>query len=261
MKRRISVLAAVAMLAALVLTACSGSGAGTGSDGSASRQTADNVSSAESAVVLPHRFGKADLWANGGVTLGMTIDEVKELLGQPTGEATFTEDQFIYGAYTDLSYNTLHLTFFDVNGGSNFTLGTIWSDSDNDIFAGGLHAGGVTGSTADEVINAFTKDGDAQPLYFSGDQNPSGEYLYGNYNANEIADVKPKGTLEYAYINKWSMLQGYDNEYLIEYYYGDPLVWSENDTVYTGDYYSMVFYVDGDTDRVKSIRLSYDLFM
>lgn len=202
----------------------------------------------------PHRFSKSDLTVNGNISLGMTVAEVKEVLGQPDSEGTFRNDDFIYGAYTALTYGDLSLTFFDAGGGDNFLLGTIWSKSASDIFAGGLHVG----STADEVIAAFTRDEEAEPLYFAGLEESYGDYLYGNYTRDSFLEYKPKGALEYAYINKWGLDNGYETEYTLEYYCGDPLVWNEDETAFSGELYSIIFYVDSETDLVKNIMLSYD---
>lgn len=246
MKRFVSLFLAAALLCAGFMTSCQ----------SGAEEDADPTSSAAE-TFTPHRFGKGDLSVNKLIMLGMTVEEVKEYLGAPDSQVLVTNDNFIYGAYLSMSYGGLDLTFYDLDEGTDYRLNTISSESPDVKFPGGLHAG----STKDEVLYAFTRDDNPPPLEFanySGGTDRYGEYIYGDYNANDYLTVKPKGVREYAYINDYSVTQGYDKEYLMEYYYGDPLDWNEDETAYEGDTYSMVFYMDSETDVVKSIRLSCD---
>ena len=48
------------------------------------------------------------------------------------------------------------------------------------------------------------------------------------------------------------------NSYMMEYYYYNPLDWNADKSAYTGDSYSMVFYLDSTSDTVTSIRIGYD---
>lgn len=256
MKRKISLILAAALLCTAALYGCSTM---TDDYNLVSSSSATNVSSAD--TFTPHRFGKGDLTVNGNVTLGMTIEEVKAVLGQPDSENTFTNDDFIYGAYTRLDYDALHLSFFDTSSGNNFTLGTVWGEDDSVTFAGGLHIG----STKQDVLTAFTQDSERKPLYFANTAESYGDYIYGDTNASFIQEARPQGVLEYAYIDKWSLDNGYDTNYYMQYYYADPLIWSEEDdegnVSYSGDLYSLIFTVDGETDLVTNIVLSYsDVF-
>ena len=45
---------------------------------------------------------------------------------------------------------------------------------------------------------------------------------------------------------------------MMEYYYYNPLDWNADKSAYTGDSYSMVFYLDSATDVVTAIRIGYD---
>ncbi len=255
MKKRLCVLLAFAMLTASVLCGCDGLDSVSPSD----LVSLSDLLSGSDITTTVHRFGKGDLTANEKVTLGMTPDEVKAAMGQPDSENTFTEDQFIYGSYTEMTYGTLHLSFFDTLNGKveNFTLGTIWSEDPADVFANGLRVG----CSADEVITSFVVDPDAPKLRFDNSDSDYGQYLYGDYNANDIFDIKPKDRLEYAYIHRWETNEEYDNTYMIEYYYSDPLTWNEDETAYSGEYYSMVFHMDGESDVVTSIRVGLDAWM
>lgn len=250
MKKKICFLLAAALFCAGALYGCSDSGNADGSKGSGKKT---GIVSSE--PFTPHRFGKSDLTVNGSVTLGMTVEDVKEALGQPDNEETFGNDDFIYGTYTTMKYDNLTLTFYDVMGGKNFLLGSINSDSEDDLFAGGLHVG----STVDEVLTAFTQDEERAPLYYANFEESYGDYIYGDYTRDNFLERRPKGVIEYAFIDKWAFDNGYMNEYTLQYYYADQLTWSEDETAYSGDLYSMIFYVDSDTELVKSIMLSYDL--
>ena len=244
MKKNILVIIAL-LLCAGILASCGTDRLQGGEDG--------DIASSE-VQPAPHKFGKSDLTVNDKISLGMTLDDVKAVMGNPQNEETFTNDDFIYGAYTTATYDGLTLTFFDAAGGDNLTLGTVYSESESDTFARGLHIG----CTADEVLAAFTSDGESQPLYFSGVEEKCGDYIYGNYNRENLIDLKPKGALEFAYVTRWQVEDDAYTQYTIEYYYGDPLNWNEDETAYNGNLYSIVFYVDVETDLVQNIMLAYD---
>lgn len=246
MKKKSCLILAAVLLCVGVLHGCS-----TVTDGNLSSNVA-GTSSAE--VFTPHHFGKSDLTVNGTISLGMTVEEVKAILGQPDSEGTFPNDNFIYGTYIALKYGDLRLTFFDAAGGDVFTLGIVNSSSEKDVFAGGLHVG----STKEDVLAAFTKDDESEPLYFAGIEESYGDYIYGNFNRGNFEEFKPQGSIEYAYTNKWGLDNGYETDYTMEYYYADPLIWSEDGEGYSGDLYSMIFTVDGETDLVENIMLNYD---
>lgn len=252
MKKKISLILAAALLCAGALYGCS-----TVEDGYnlVSSSSVSNVSSSE--TFTPHRFGKGDLTVNGNVTLGMTPEEVKVVLGQPHSENTFTNDDFIYGAYTEMDYDPLHLSFFDTSGGDHFILGTVWSDDPSVTFAGGLHVG----STKEEVLTAFTQDDESAPLYFANIAESYGDYIYNDFNRDNFVERKPEGSIEYAYMDKWGLQNGYENIYYMEYYYADPLIWSEDGEAYSGDLYSLIFTMDGETDLVTNIVLSYEAML
>lgn len=213
-----------------------------------------DTSSVSSVEFIPHKFGRDDLTVNGKISLGMTIDEVKEKLGQPDNESTFTEGEFIYGKYTSLIYGDMSLTFFDVNGGDAFTLGIIATASEKDEFAGGLHVG----ATEEEVLAAFTRSDEKLPLYFDESEESYGDYVYGSFTRDDFISEKPKSEIQYAYINRWSVDNGYSNEFTIEYYYFDPLIWNEDETEYSGYGYSLIFCMDNESGLVNSISLNYD---
>ena len=48
-----------------------------------------------------------------------------------------------------------------------------------------------------------------------------------------------------------------DGYYMIIYNYYNPLKWSKDGKSYTGDFYHMIFYVDTESDKVKSILLEH----
>lgn len=246
MKNMKKIICALLACTMIILTAA-------GCDTSKNGDKGDALSS-QADLISPHKFGRTDAKLANGVAIGMTVSQVKEIMGEPDTELTTTEGEFIYGARTTLKYNELILTFYDVSGGDDFTLGVIYSSSESDIFAQGLHVN----STEDEVLQAFTQDEQRSPLYFDNSGTAYGDYVYGDINENMFLDKKPQGELYFAYENKYSMIEGHDNEYMIEYYYWEPIAWSEDGEGYTGTYYSMVFYMDGETNLVTSIMLTYD---
>lgn len=213
-----------------------------------------NDDAASSEPFTPHRFGIDDARI-GEVRIGMTPDHVKKILGDPESEELMTQDNNIYGAYIKMEYDGINLTFYDVNGGEDYTLGTISSDSETVKFVGGLHVG----STKDEVLNAFTHEEDPQPLYFDGTEESCGDYIYGDINASLFLEYKPKDAIECAYINRYG--EDLDNSYMMEYYYYNPLEWNADKSGYSGDYYCMVFYMEKESDTVTDIRISYDIIL
>ncbi len=196
----------------------------------------------------PHKFSVSDAYANG-VKLGMTTDEVKKAIGDPDKEDNITEDQFIYGEHLDMTYGKMNLSFYDINEGEDYVLGSISSDSADVIFAGGLHVG----STKEEVLAAYTKEDDAADLMLSGEK--YGTFLYGNITSEEFVVQKPTGKIETAFIQDHDAEA--DGYYMIIYEFYNPLNWSEDATDFTGDYYHIVFYVDTATDKVSSILLEH----
>ena len=175
------------------------------------------------------------------------------LLFQRTASAKIvTNDNFIYGEYTSMRYGKLNLSFYDVNEQGNFTLGIIYTESPEVNFVGGLHVG----STKEDVLNVFTHEKEPQPLYFSTMEESCGDYIYGDINASWFLENKPKDVIECAYINRFG--EDTYNSYMMEYFYYNPLDWTADKSAYTGDSYSMVFYLDSTSDTVTSIRIGYD---
>lgn len=211
----------------------------------------DGISSASEAFA-PHKFAVDDAALNG-VKIGMTPEHVKKILGEPKSEQLNDRDNFIYGAYLEMEYEGFTLLFYDINEGEDYTLGMISSSSESVNFAGGLHVG----STKDEVLAAFTHEEDPQPLYFSDMEESCGDYIYGEINSSQFIEYKPEGVIQVAYFNRYA--EDMENSYMMEYYYYNPLDWSADKSSFTGDCYSMVFYVESETDTVTSIRISYDL--
>jgi hypothetical protein len=200
----------------------------------------------------PHQFGVEDA-AYKGAKFGMKPEQVKKILGEPMEEELITRDNFIYGAYISMKYSDVTLTFYDVNEGEEYTFGTVYTDSPEATFTGGLHVG----STKEDVLEVFTHVEDPEPLYFANVEESCGEYIYGEFNSTQFLEFKPKDAIQYAYFNRYG--EDIDNYYMMEYYYYNPLDWDEEEESFTGDCYSMVFYVDSETDVVWSIRISYDL--
>ena len=187
-----------------------------------------------------------------GVRLDMTEQQVTEILGEPDGRQNVTNDNFIYGEYTSMRYGKLNLSFYDINEQGNFTLGIIYTESPEVNFAGGLHVG----STKDEVLKAFTYEKEPAPLYFSTMEESCGDYIYGDVNRSLFLENKPTDVIQCAYINRFG--EDVDHSYVMEYYYYNPLDWNADKSAYTGDSYSMVFYLDSESDTVTAVRIGYD---
>ncbi len=207
---------------------------------------------ASSEAYVPHKFG-VDAAAVNGAKIGMTQEQVKSILGEPDEVRDVPNDNFIYGKYVDMTYGGLTMSFYDVNEGDELTLGSFSTGSPDVKFVNGLHVG----STKDDVLATFTHEENPQSLYFSTTEECCGEYIYGNYNIEEFLAETPKGEIQYAYINRYS--EEIDQTYTMEYYYYPPLVWNEDEDDYTGECYSMVFYMESGTDIVTGIRISFDL--
>lgn len=237
------------LLAAMLLTASLAS-----CDPAEKGGTNDAAVSSSSEKYTPHRFGVADAAASG-VKIGMTEEQVTEILGQPDDRQSVTNDYFIYGEYVSMRYGKLNLSFYDINEQGDFTLCIIYSESPEVKFAGGLHVG----STKNDVLEAFTHEQEPQPLYFSTTEESCGDYIYGEYNSTQFVEFKPEGVVQYAYINRFG--EDNDNSYMMEYYYYNPLEWNVLKDGYTGDYYNMVFYMEEEGDTVTSILISHDMAM
>lgn len=202
----------------------------------------------------PHQFGVEDATVKG-VRIGMTQEQVKKILGEPDEVEDGTGDGFIYGTCIDYLYGELSLSFYDVNEGDDLTLGTIFTASPEIKFVGGLHVG----CTKDEVLKVFTHDENPEPLYFEGTEESCGDYIYGHTNGSLFIEEKPTDEIYCAYFNRYG--QDEDNTYMMEYYYYPPLNWNADKSDYIGEYYSMIFYMDGETDTVTDIRIEFGLEM
>ena len=212
----------------------------------------DGTSSSAKQSFTPHKFGVDDA-AIYGAKIGMTPEHVKKILGEPQSEELITNDNFIYGAYIRMDYGKYEVSFYDLSEGSDYTLGSILSNSGHVEFAGGLRPG----CSKDEVLAAFTHEENPEPLYFEGVEESCGDYIYGSTNSSWFIEEKPTGEIQYAYINRYGEEE--THYYTMEYYYYPPLNWNADKSAYTGEYYSMVFYVDSEENLVTDIRVSHEL--
>ncbi len=244
MKQKLCVLLAFVMLMTGVLCGCQGKSGGILSD----------ITHA-----APHRFGKDDLTVNGKLMLGMTVDEVKDILGKPISEGC--EDG--YEDYNKtLQYDGLWLFFFDRDGKRAFKLSNIASTEASDIaqFAFGLHVG----SKAEDVIAAFTCDENRRPLYSEMSGEEVGEILYGDYlpggwYKNDSDKDKPTALIQSACkdvkCEEDEFLPGDElTYYYLKYYYADQAIWNDD-----GDNlgsYCLQFTVDIESDTVIHINLA-----
>ena len=148
-----------------------------------------------------------------------------------------------------MQYGKMFLSFYDIKEGDNITLSSISADSPDVIFAGGLHVG----STKEEVLAAFTQEENAPDLILADQK--YGTFIYGDMTNDDFIEKKPTGTIECAYIQDLDAET--DNYYMIIYNYYNPLQWSDDGSSFTGDFYHLVFYMDTESDKVKTVLLEH----
>ena len=102
-------------------------------------------------------------------------------------------------------------------------------------------------------MDAFFKDANATDLILYGEK--FGSFIYGDYTDNDFIEKKPKDSIQFAYVQDRDAAD--DGYYMIIYNFYNPLKWSKDGKSYTGDFYHMIFYVDTESDKVKSILLEH----
>ena len=254
--RIISLLLAAVMLTC-ALSAC-GRGTKNGQDGGA----------LSSASFTPHKFGPEDAVVNG-LQMGVTTPEqTKELLGATIGQPDdmYDLEHPHYDASVMMTYDEdpcySYLEFYDIDKGGHFALGVIHAETPAFRFVNDLHVG----STKDEVLATFTYEEDPAPLYFlaimerdaAGEiiyGEPMGTYIYGDTNSTWFEETKPTGAMQYAYTEPRP--KEYGNAYTMTYDYCEPLNWNADKSDFTSIRYHLDFFLDGETDTVTEISLSY----
>ena len=104
------------------------------------------------------KFGKDDVVIEG-IRLGMTQEEIKNILGTPK-RITKAEPYFAYGECIDYAYDDMNLSFYDINEGGNLTLGIVDIESSSVELVNGLKVG----VTADDVLSIYYNDGKERSL-------------------------------------------------------------------------------------------------
>ena len=186
-----------------------------------------------SSTSTPHKFDKSDATVNG-VSMGMTLDEVKEKLGEPEVEYS-----------NAVEYNGLMLYFTDED---DRILKNVEIKSEKIKLSNGLSVG----SSKEKVISSYTDDGEEKPLYLpvNGDE-ACGIYLYGGFNKFEIQDQKEADSYQFAYIDE--SMPSYD---YIEYHYCEV---TNRKSYYTeSNLYTLTFCIDKNTDKVQYIQIECD---
>lgn len=108
-----------------------------------------------------HKFDKSDATVNG-VTVGMTVDEVKAELGSPNSENT--KDSEYLPDSTTLEYDGLELIFYPqdiMNLDSEPVLTSITISSEDIKLNNGLHVG----SSKSSVMSSFVNEDSKKPVY------------------------------------------------------------------------------------------------
>lgn len=200
----------------------------------------------------PHKFSKEDAGVNG-VTLGMSMDEVSAILGEPneTDEDEYSSTSIIQWTYGENRSHDYSLEFKKTEDLDEYILYGIYVYYENVSLNNGLHVG----SSKDDVIAAFTDDGQNLPYYDYHDE-VCGTYLYGGFNEYEIAEQDEADTYQFAYID-----ESLDYSTCIQYYYCEV---TEHGKYFDyGNMYRMFFYIDKETDKVENISIScsYDYMM
>lgn len=183
-----------------------------------------------------------------GIHMGMTMEEVKVTLGNPTSITTNEDDGeggelFFYGDYVDYHYGNTILRFYALDA-YDLVLESINIEDASIMLPNGLRVG----DTASKVMNTYYNDGQGRKAVSYGEEFAT--FLYGSYLFDY--DNKPTTFLQTALCHYPSE---YDGEYLIEYQCYVP-----DETLFEGyKEVSLIFYIDK-FDKVKSILLTEDSF-
>ncbi|HNX14042.1 MAG TPA: M56 family metallopeptidase [Oscillospiraceae bacterium] len=129
-----------------------------------------------------------DDMAFGELKLGLTMDEVRTILGEPTkilDSDELEENTFIYGHYYTWYYGEeLQLTFYRFDGilTAPYQLGSIWSESKAYQLLSGL----TVGDKLINVIEAYAQDNHFGEKVIGNDGEPFGYYLYGGVTTEDF---------------------------------------------------------------------------
>lgn len=220
------------------------------------------------------RFTYDDLVVDN-VKMGMTEDQVKDLLGEPANiydskevladkekqSATQSDTAASQGETTEDSdildemvyaYNDLTLIFMPVDG--TYQLCAAASVGDNNKFSRGIKVG----DSKDKIFDLFYRDANCLNNNVMTEDNETiiGKYLYGDYTIENLESKKVKDKVEYGIIdyNGNSTYQD-GNSYIIEFTYFEPPYQSSYASV-NDDFAQMAFDID-EQGMISGIRWYY----
>lgn len=190
-----------------------------------------------------------DDMALGELKLGLTMDEVRAIMGEPTkifDSDNLEENLFIYGHYYTWYYgDELQLKFYQFDGilTAPYRLGSVWSQSKSHQLPSGL----TVGEKFIRVIEAYARDDHFGEKISDNNGEPVGYYLYGGQmvgNLNELPLTEAVGT---AYVDNDN---GTGNGMIVYNWYPVGSNGFENS-------YSLIF----DLDSFKNVtRIRFDYY-
>jgi len=191
--------------------------------------------------------------AFGEITIGMTRQEVRTVLGEPTkilDSDDLEENTYIYGHYFTWYYgDDFALTFYQFDGITTnpFKLGSVCSQSSGYQLSNGL----TVGDTFGEVIKAYARDEHFGEDVLDSDGNPFGCYLYGGVTAEDFETLPLTKTVTTAYVNTYENSYTDDGTCRIEY------LWYPTGSYGYENSYSLIFDISADK-TVSCIRFYYN---
>ena len=189
-------------------------------------------------------FGPDDCMVNG-IQPGMTVKEVKELLGKPISEYKVSDDE-IQGFYIGLEYPGMTLSF-DPEENKEFRLSHIYLREDNISLPNGLHIG----NTLNEVVNAFDNP---HRIRFGSESDFSDDWNYVYSSSRFIPDCFdpdwPDEPVQKAYCSDYK-----DDIAPLVYIYCEPPVWNADRTAYRITNYTLYFRTTPGDVRVTQIDI------
>lgn len=196
---------------------------------------------------------KPDDLAFGEIKLGLTMDEVRGILGEPTkifDSDELEENLFVYGHYYNWYYSDdLILEFYDFNGiyTNEFQLGSVWSQSS----AYQLPSGLAVGDPFIKVIETNALDSNFGKNVTGYNDEPFGFYLYGGFTKEDFETIPTTEMAGTAYVNTYGGTVEGDGSCMIEYH------WYPVGSLGTENSFSLIYDISADK-TVKQIRFSYN---
>ncbi|HNX14041.1 MAG TPA: hypothetical protein PK854_01350 [Oscillospiraceae bacterium] len=196
---------------------------------------------------------KPDDLAFGEIKLGLTMDEVRAVLGEPTkieDSDDLEENLFFYGHYYNWYYgDDFVLKFYDFNGiyTDEFQLGSVWSQSS----AYQLPSGLTVGDPFIKVIDTNALDSNFGKDVIGYNDEPFGFYLYGGFTKEDFETIPTIEMAGTAYVNTYGGTVAGDGSCMVIY------EWYPRGSFGTENSFSLIFDINSDK-TVEQIRFSYD---